>query len=139
MNEDELGRIRRTWAKVIPAREIVGRIFYAKLFEIAPAVRPMFPGDMEGQEAKLVDTLDFIVDHLDDPDAMLPEARNLAIRHVAYGTVPDHYGAVGAALISTLEQALGPDFGDAEKAAWTTAFGGLAAEMIRAAYPESAS
>lgn len=138
MDADKVACIRKTWAQVIGAPEIVGRLFYSRLFAIAPEARGMFPADMRGQEKKLVDTLDFIVDHLDAFEDLLPVARDLAIRHVAYGTLPDHYPAVGSALVETLEQALGDGFTAEDRAAWIEAYTVLSDEMISAAYPDRA-
>lgn len=136
MTPENFARIRKGWSAVVSAPEIVGQMFYDKLFTNVPQVRSMFPQDMAGQEAKLVQTLDFIIDNLDDMDTLAPVARDLAVRHVAYGTVPAHYTAVGEALIETLQQALGDDFSQEDKKAWTEVYTALANEMIAAAHSE---
>ena len=102
-------RIRRNWAKAAAAGELVGQIFYANLFEMAPTSRAMFPDVIDDQARKLLQTLNWIIDHLEEPDSLVPAAEALAIRHVRYGVEARHYPLVGEALITTLKQGLGED------------------------------
>ena len=128
-------RIRRSWAKAAAAGELVGQIFYVKLFEIAPESRAMFPDVIHDQARKLLQTLNWIVDHLDDPETLVPAAQSLAIRHVRYGVTAEQYAAVGEALIATLRQGLGPDFSEEDEAAWRRVYAQLSNIMTSAAYP----
>ena len=57
-------------------------IFYANLFRIAPDTEVLFKSDLTSQATKLMDTLTFIVDHLDEPEALLPTARDLELQEV---------------------------------------------------------
>jgi nitric oxide dioxygenase len=82
-------------------------LFYWRLFEIAPAVKPLFRGDMTEQGCKLMATLDVVVNSLGNLEAVLPAASALAKRHVDYGVKAADYTPVGAALLWTLEQGLG--------------------------------
>lgn len=130
-------RIRRTWAKAAAAGDLVGQIFYAKLFDIAPASRAMFPDAMDDQARKLLQTLNWIIDHLDDADALVPAAQNLAVRHVKFGVTAEHYPAVGEALIATLRQGLSAEFDEEDEAAWLRTYAQLSGVMISAAYATS--
>ena len=76
------------------------------LFEIAPAVKPLFRGDMRNS-CKLMATLGVVVNSLRDLEAVLPAASALAKRHVDYGVKAVDYTPAGAALMWTLEQGLG--------------------------------
>lgn len=134
--EDDIPRIRRTWAKAAAGGEVVGTIFYNRLFEIAPDVRPLFGDDLGEQAKKLMQTLNWIIDHVDAPGTLQPRAEALALRHVHYGVTPDQYPAVGQALIDTLSRGLGSDFSDEDAAAWGRVYGTLSGMMIAAAYPE---
>ncbi len=133
---DNTERVRTTWAQAILHREALAQTFYTLLFQRAPQVQPLFQNDMRAQGAKLVETLNFIVDHLDDGDSLLPAARDLAMRHVAYGATPEHYDAVGSALIEALSTLLGNAFDAETKAAWSETYNALAAEMVKSAYPD---
>ncbi len=138
LSADDLAKIRLTWSKAASAGDVVGQIFYSKLFSAAPASREMFPEEMSDQSRKLMQTLNWIIDHLDQPEALKSAAEALAIRHVRYGVLPEHYPAVGQALIETLQQGLGTEFGDADAELWSKVYGTLADTMVAAAYPAEA-
>ncbi len=135
MIETDNDRIRRTWAQAVSISEEMSRVFYGNLFRLDPTTKPLFVGDLRLQGRKLVQTLGFIVDNLEDPDTLLPAAEALAIRHVDYGVVAEQYGSVGAALIKTLKQLLGDDFSREDEKAWASVYSGLSDAMIKAAYP----
>jgi len=135
LTETDVALVRATWARVAPVAPMMSKLFYARLFKIAPETQPLFARDMAAQGQKLTNTLGFIVDHLDRPDALLADARALAIRHVDYSVRAEHYRPVGEALLFALRELIGPGFGAAERAAWTKAYDGLVAEMLDAAYP----
>ena len=79
-------------------------LFYGRLFEIAPEVKPLLRGDMTEQGCKLMATLGVVVNSLGNLEAVLPAASALAKRHVDYGVKAADYTPVGAALLWTLEQ-----------------------------------
>jgi nitric oxide dioxygenase len=122
--------VRESFAAVIPIRQTAATLFYARLFELAPEVRPLFPRDLDAQGAKLMAVLAAVVRDLDRPEAMRPDIEGLALRHVGYGATAAHYPAVGAALIWTMEQGLGARFTDEVRAAWTAAYGLLSGIML---------
>ena len=136
MTPAQIDDVQASFAKVVPIRDAAAEMFYARLFEIAPQVRPLFKGDMTEQGAKLMATLGAVVNGLKDLDAIVPVAEKLAVGHVAYGVKAEHYPFVGAALIDTLQQGLGDDFSADVQSAWETAYGTLSGVMIAAAYPE---
>ena len=80
-----------------------------------------------------------VVENLGQMDAIAPAVTALAQRHVTYGVKPDHYTAVGAALLWTLVQGLGEEFTPGLRASWTEAYGALAGLMIGSAYPDPAT
>lgn len=135
LTEENIARIRANWAVAAAAPEAVAQNFYATLFRDDPSTRPLFTNDMVVQGQKLVDTLGFIVDHLDNMRTLQPAAQDLAKRHVAYGVEPAHYGSVGAALIATLDQMLGDRFTAADQEAWASVYSELSTLMITSAYP----
>ncbi|MGF1641024.1 MAG: globin family protein [Rhodospirillales bacterium] len=140
MTPQEIELIEGSFASVAPLEVEAAALFYGRLFEMAPEVRPLFAGDMTEQGAKLMMTLAVVVNGLRDVDKLLPVVQNLARRHVGFGVRPEHYPTVGAALLWTLEQGLGEAFTPATEAAWQKAYGTLAGVMVAAAYgdPEAA-
>jgi hemoglobin-like flavoprotein len=73
--------------------------FYRRLFELAPEVRPMFNREMGLQAKKFSDMLAWVITHLENPDELCREMRELGARHSGYGVKIDQYAPVGSALI----------------------------------------
>lgn len=138
MTDDQIQLVQDSFAKVVPIADTAASLFYGRLFEIAPEVKPLFKSDMSEQGAKLMATLGVVVNGLRKPDTILPAAKALAVKHVDYGVQPEHYAPVGAALLWTLEQGLAEAFTDEVKEAWTSAYTLLSGIMIEAAYPQAA-
>jgi hemoglobin-like flavoprotein len=139
MNPTQVKLIQDSFAKVAPISEQAAALFYGRLFEIAPDVKRLFKGDMTEQGRKLMGTLAVVVNGLSDLNSILPAARALAKRHVAYGVTPDHYAPVGAALLWTLESGLGPQWTPELAAAWAAAYATLSGFMIGEAYGRAAA
>ena len=134
MTPDQVKLVQQSFAKVAPIADQAAVIFYDRLFEVAPAVKAMFPADMTEQRKKLMATLAVVVNGLSDLESVLPAASALAKRHVAYGAKPTHYPVVGATLLWTLEKGLGEAWTPDVAAAWTAAYGTLSGYMISEAY-----
>ena len=140
MTDDDITLIQDSFAKVVPIKDAAAETFYADLFETAPEVKPLFGNsDMSEQGSKLMATLGVVVNGLRDLDKIAPVAQELTVRHVDYGVKAEHYGAVGASLLRTLEKGLGDAFTPATKDAWTGAYTVLAGVMTSAAYPETSA
>src|SRR5580693_4712966 len=134
MTPEQIKAVQESFAKVVPISEQAAALFYGRLFEIAPEVKPLFRGDMKEQGRKLMATLAVVVNGLGNLEAILPAASALAKRHVSYGVKAAHYAPVGAALLWTLERGLGPQWTPQLAAAWGAAYGLLADFMIGEAY-----
>ena len=138
MTPDQVKLVQESFSKVAPISEQAAVLFYDRLFEVAPAVKSMFPADLTEQRKKLMATLAVVVNGLTDLEAVLPAASALAKRHVGYGAKPEHYPVVGGALLWTLEKGLGEAAWTPElAAAWTAAYGTLSGYMISEAYGRS--
>ena len=133
MNAAQQELVRTTFARLAVMPEVAGALFYERLFAANPGFRPLFKSDMRIQGVKLMSMLAMVVYNLPASGAVLPAIRDLAVRHVEYGVRPADYDAVREALVWTLEQALGEDFGPSVREAWTVCYDGLAGEMKAAA------
>ncbi|MGR3571850.1 globin domain-containing protein [Brevirhabdus sp.] len=129
MNEEQITRIRRSWALVASDRQTFARVFYAELFRLAPETRALFKPGMEQQIDKLSLTLAFIVDHLDQPDPLNAEVRKLGALHRDLHVTPAQYGPAGQALLAAFGEILGPVFSAQDARAWAAAYELLAREM----------
>lgn len=125
--------VQTSFAEVIPAAPDVAALFYARLFEVDPPLRALFHSDMQEQGLKLMDMLALAVAALDRLDELVPALQALGRRHGDYGVPPTAYDTVGAALLWTLEQQLGPRFTPETRAAWVAAYTLLADTMQKAA------
>ena len=139
MTPEQIKAIQESFAKVAPISEQAAALFYGRLFEIDPAVKALFHGDMHEQGRKLMATLAVVVNSLNNLGAVLPAASALAKHHVAYGVKPAHYTPVGEALLWTLQQGLGTAWTPELAAAWAAAYGVLSEFMIAEAYGRSAA
>jgi hemoglobin-like flavoprotein len=137
MTPDQIKAIQESFAKVAPISEPAAALFYGRLFEIAPSVKPLFRGDMAEQGRKLMATLAVVVNGLKNLETILPAASALAKRHVSYGVKPIHYPIVGEALLWTLERGLGADWTPELAEAWADAYEVLSDYMIGEAYGRS--
>jgi len=137
MTPNQIKAIQDSFAKVAPISEQAAALFYGRLFEIAPAVKPLFRGDMTDQGRKLMATLAVVVNGLGNLHDVLPAASALAKRHVDYGVKAEDYTPVGAALLWTLQQGLGKAWTPDLAQAWGAAYALLSDYMIGEAYSRS--
>ena len=135
MTTTNIELVKKSWAFVAAMdMETVGKLFYNRLFEIAPDVKPMFSkSNMPEQSKKLLTMLSYIIAKLDKLEDILDDVAKLAQRHESYGVKAAHYTAVGAALLWTLEQGLGKQWNEELKAAWVDVYTILSGAMINAA------
>lgn len=133
MTPEQISMVQNSFKNVVPIADTAADLFYDRLFEIAPDVRPMFPDDLKEQKKKLIMMLATAVNNLHQVETILPAVTDLGRRHVSYGVTAQHYAPVGAALLWTLEQGLGADFTPPVKDAWTQAYTTLAGVMQGAA------
>jgi len=137
MTPEQVQLIKNSWAQVVPISDKAAELFYGKLFELDPSVRPLFKGDMTEQGQKLMKMINTAVNGLDRLEAIVPAVQQLGVRHIAYGVKDDHYDTVGAALLWTLDAGLGDAFTDDVKDAWATVYG-LLADTMKAAAAQAA-
>jgi nitric oxide dioxygenase len=133
MAPSDITLVKDSFRKIVPIADQAAALFYARLFELDPSLRPMFRGDMHEQGRKLMAMIATAVAALERLDTIVPAVRQLGARHAGYGIREEHYATVGAALLWTLEKGLGSDFTSPVKSAWTTTYTLLANTMIEAA------
>jgi len=125
--------VQESFALVEPIAEQAAKLFYNRLFEIAPELKALYKGDIAEQQRKLMATLKIAVAGLDDPERLVPGVQKLGQRHKGYGVVDENYNIVAQALLWTLEQGLGDKFTPEVCDAWTAVYTLLASVMIEAA------
>jgi len=125
--------VQGTFKEVVPIADKAAEIFYDKLFDLDPQLKPLFKGDMKEQGAKLMSMIGTAVNGLNNLDAIVPAVQNLGKNHVGYGVKDSHYDTVASALLYTLEKGLGDSFTPEVKGAWTEVYTVLATTMKDAA------
>lgn len=134
MNPQSVTLVQQSWAKVAPIAPQAAELFYNNLFTADPTLKALFKADMPEQGKKLMQMIGAAVGKLTDLATLVPILQNLGKRHVGYGVRDSDYPVVGAALLKTLEQGLGPAFTPEVKAAWTEVYGVMHQVMSEAAY-----
>ena len=133
MTEEQVKLVKDSWDEVKPISAQAAELFYGRLFEVAPEVKPLFKGDMKEQGQKLMATIGFCVASLESLDAIVPAVQKLGRDHAGYGVKDEHYVVVGESLLWTLGQGLGDKFTPEVKEAWTVTYTTLADTMKAAA------
>jgi hemoglobin-like flavoprotein len=133
MNATQIELVQSSFSQVLPIADDAAALFYGRLFELDPSLRPLFRGDMKEQGKKLMTMIAVVVNGLKKLEQILPAVQTLGARHSAYGVRDEHYDTVGAALIWTLGQGLGDAFTDEVRDAWVAAYTLLATTMKDAA------
>ena len=139
MTPEQIRIVQSTWVRVLPIKDIAAQLFYKRLFEMDPSLRPLFRGDLREQGEKLMQIIDAAVNGLSHLERIVTAIRDLGRRHADYGVKDHHYDTVGAALLWTLKEGLGAEFTPKAKEAWATVYGVLAATMQEAAATRTTS
>jgi serine/threonine protein kinase len=109
---------------------------YARMFELAPEIRALFPEDMGPQRQKLAHMLQLCVDGLGEPERLVPVLEDLGHRHRAYGVSEAHFDVLGRALqdaLASLDDAWNAEL----ERAWTRAFAFITSAMRRGLVSEA--
>lgn len=133
LSSTTIALVQASWAKVLPISDAAAALFYDRLFELDPSVRPLFKNDMASQKKKLMQTLGVAVDGLSNTTKLVPVLQALGARHAGYMVEDRHYDLVGQALLWTLREGLGDDFTPDVEKAWTDVYGVVAGVMTKAA------
>ena len=122
--------IRESFKKIAPnGREFVTD-FYERLFLDHPEVKHLFKTEsMGGQAEKLLNALVYIVDNIDDNNALAPFLKKMGEVHAAAGCDEGCYSAVADALLKTFADYLGDGWNETVKQAWVDGYTEISAGM----------
>jgi hemoglobin-like flavoprotein len=130
----DLEALETSFDIVAPRGDDLMDVFYARLFDAAPAVRPLFAStDLRRQKAMLLGALVLVRKSLRDLDAIVPALHKLGARHVRYGARAEHYPVVAAVLIASMAEIAGPAWSPHHERAWDAALGVVAGAMLEGA------
>jgi ferredoxin-NADP reductase/hemoglobin-like flavoprotein len=129
----DAARLKTSFAHVAESGDEVPLFFYSYLFLRHPGTRSMFPPGMAAQRDRLVGALARIVADVDQLDTLVPFVEQLGRDHRKFQVAPEHFPAVGEALLATLRHFLGDGWTDDLAADWAAAYGIVSDVMIKAA------
>ena len=133
LSDAQIDLIRTSAERLAASNVAATNAFYVKLFQTAPAVRPLFSEDMFEQSEKLWQSIVMVVEGADDLDQIRQALMALGKRHVAYGAEPGHYVVVTNVLIETVSTLMRDGWSDDYRAAWTAALGAVCDTMLEGA------
>src|SRR3712207_5432082 len=128
----DIPAMRASFAKAAAAGDEAPLYFYSHLFLSHPETRKMFPVSMAHQRDRLFHALGDVMAYVDDLDRLVPILQELGRDHRKFGTIADHYPAVGASLLATLQH-FDDDWNPELARDWTAAYEVVASVMIEAA------
>ncbi|MEP7189271.1 MAG: hemin receptor, partial [Roseiflexaceae bacterium] len=64
MNLEQIMLVQTSFVLIVPIADTAAALFYQRLFELDPSLRPMFRGDMPEQGRKLMSMLKLVVNGL---------------------------------------------------------------------------
>lgn len=133
LSDAQIDLIRTSAERLALSNVAATNAFYVKLFQTAPAVRPLFSEDMFEQSEKLWQSIVMVVESADDLHQIRQALMALGKRHIAYGAEPDHYVVVTKVLIDTVSTLMKDEWSDDYQAAWTSALGAVCDIMLEGA------
>lgn len=137
MTPDQITLVQESFKSVAPIADTAAKLFYQKLFDLDPELKPLFQGDMEEQGKKLMKMIAIAVNGLDNLEQIVSAVQDLGVRHANYGVTDKDYDTVGEALLWTLQQGLGDMFTPEVKDAWVAVYG-LLSDTMKSAAAEAA-
>ena len=138
MTPEQVYLIRKSFAELSRHDHVAALVFYRRLFEMDPALRPLFTGNIEEQSRKLLDMLGVLIAMLERPVGLDMELRAMGARHLGYGVKDEHYATVGQALLDMLSEVLDKQFTPDVRAAWVALYTAVQTLMMKGAAEEAA-
>lgn len=130
MTHRQIQLVQESYPLIQEMGDAVTRLFYGRLFESSPQLRPMFHGPIDVQARKFSAMLEALVDALPDLERMTGPLQAMGSRHVGYGVKPEHYAQVSQALVWALSQALEHEATQEVRQAWQALFDRVTALML---------
>jgi NAD(P)H-flavin reductase/hemoglobin-like flavoprotein len=125
--------LKESWTLVEEHQDRVASYFYARIFLAHPQLRDLFPVQMDVQRARLLSAIITAIQNLDDPERFEDYLRALGRDHRKFHVSPEHYEAVGGALLESLRTFAGERWSLEYDQAWGDAYGVIAKKMIAGA------
>ena len=130
MNESMKATLNQSWDQVRPFGEKVPELMFQRLFFTNPEIKTLFRNtDFASLNKKLFEAIDHTISNLNNLEKLIPLLEGLGATHSKYGVTAQHYDAVGASLLWTLEHSVGNDWTAETASAWSTAYAFISSSM----------
>lgn len=126
--------IKSSFDQLVPVSNTFFFLFYNRLFETHPDLKPLFAASIDEQGPKLMVMLTILVRGMDHLPELTPKIEEMALRHVKYGVKAEDYQSLGEALIWAIGEMLGDAFTPEAQAAWQQMYNIVAEICCQAAY-----
>ena len=128
--------LNNSFDRLRPMGAIFARLFYERLFDLAPETRQLFKAQSADQIAMVMSPLSAIISAASTPERQNELIKSVSAKHKNYGVQPEQLNLANVALIDTLKRILGDKFrGELEQAWYLGAdllFGAMARSMVGA-------
>ena len=129
MPPEQLALIQEGLIAILPDYAALSARFYHRLAAHQRALSRLVGAAVANQEGQFGDMLGVLLISLVQRDTAPAQLRALGQHHRQYGVGGTDYEAVGRALLEALAETLGPAWTQEQHAAWTAAYGQMAAAM----------
>jgi len=115
LTKQQVALLKKSFRQLDSSR--VASVFYAKLFERHPEVKPLFPTDMADLSSKLMSVFELVVFSFEEKtdnqftlqESVIMPLRQLGRKHDEKGIEPRHYELANALLLEAMQET-GPSF-----------------------------
>jgi len=132
MTPERIARLRSSFTQVSAEPRALATRFYAELFAVSPALRPLFPADMSSLQGHFEAALALVIRNLEDMSALQESLRDLGVQHVQWGAKPQDYFVVREALVRAIRSA-SPSWTEELESDWRRAITAIAVPMLQGA------
>lgn len=134
MNTPNPELIENCWSKVKnnQGADAYSLIFYESMFKTYPEIKPLFKSDMESQRIKLLNTLNLVINSIQDFEEMKESLLELGIVHKDLGIDAPMYDIVISNSVIALKMASNNTTTPEEEKAWEQAFRMISDTMLEA-------
>jgi len=116
MTPEDVSQVQQSFRSLLPYTDELAEAFLLRLAKAEPALAPLFPAGSAAHRRRIVATLAFAIEALDDPANMADGLAALGAACRQSGIGRGEIATIRAALIDTVRQALG---GSARQTRWT--------------------
>lgn len=125
--------ITASYRRLEPLLEETMDLFFSRLFEIAPYIRPVFKGDIRPSSAALLAMFRMTMEHLDRPEVLATSFERAGKLQQERGFTSGYYDIFASAFLWTLERMLPGNFTEEVRSAWIALYVEIARSMKKGA------